>query len=94
MDNYNQDNLNIVLEDETLRSKSTRPATGEEQRTSTSSARIIYDVAGTKTKGRPVTGTSSAKREVQCCKKPHTIGTWNIITMNQGELDVVKGEMS
>ncbi|CAF1998081.1 unnamed protein product [Rotaria magnacalcarata] len=94
MDNYNQDNLNIVLEDETLRSESTRPATGEEQRTSTNSARIIYDVVGTKPKGRPVTDASSVKREVRCCKKPHTIGTWNVRTMNQGKLDVVKGEMS
>ncbi|CAM2723797.1 unnamed protein product [Rotaria socialis] len=94
MDNYNQDNLNIVLEDEILRSESTRPATGEEQRTSTSSARIIYDVTGTKSKGRPATDVSSVKREVRCCKKPHTIGTWNVRTMNQGKLDVVKGKMS
>ncbi|CAF1579169.1 unnamed protein product [Rotaria magnacalcarata] len=94
MDNYNLDNLNIVLEDETLRSESSRPATGKEQRTSTSSARIIYDVAGTKPKGRPAADASSVKREVRCCKKPHTIGTWNVRAMNQGKLDVVKGEMS
>ncbi|CAM4849234.1 unnamed protein product [Rotaria magnacalcarata] len=94
MDNYNQDYLNIVLEDETLRSESTRPATGEEQRTSTSSAIIIYNVDGTKPKGRPATDASSVEREVRCCKKPHTIGTWKVRTMNQGKLDVVKGEMS
>ncbi|CAF3743896.1 unnamed protein product [Rotaria socialis] len=94
MDNYNQDNLNIVLEDETLRSESTRPATGEEQRASMSSARIIYGVAGTKPKERPATDASSVKREVRCCKKPHKIGTWNVRTMNQGKLGVVKGEMS
>ena len=93
MDNYNQDNLNIVLEDETVRSEGTQAATGEEQRTNTISARI-YDVARTKPKGRPVTDASSVKREVRCCKKPHTIGTWNVRTMNQGKLDVVKGEMS
>ena len=32
--------------------------------------------------------------KVRCCKELHTIGTWNVRTMNQGKLDVVKAEMS
>ena len=30
---------------------------------------------------------------VQCCKEQFCIGTWNVRSMNQGKLDVVKQEM-
>ena len=29
-----------------------------------------------------------------CCKEQYCIGTWNIRSMNQGKLDVVKQEMA
>ena len=32
-------------------------------------------------------------RKVQCCKKQYCIGTWNIRSMNQGKLEVLKQEM-
>ena len=32
--------------------------------------------------------------KVQCCKEQHCIGTWNIRSMNQGKLEVVKQEMA
>ena len=38
-----------------------------------------------------VTGDGS---EVQCCKEQYCIGTWNVRSMNQGKLEVVKQEMS
>ena len=38
-----------------------------------------------------VTGGES---EVQCCKEQCCIGTWNVRSMNQGKLDVVKWEMA
>ena len=28
--------------------------------------------------------------KVQCCKKQYCIGTWNVKSMNQGKLEVVK----
>ena len=31
--------------------------------------------------------------KVQCCKEQYCIGTWNVKSMNQGELEVVKQEM-
>ena len=31
---------------------------------------------------------------VQYCKKQYCIGTWNVRSMNQGELEVVKEEMA
>ena len=32
--------------------------------------------------------------KVQCCKEQYYIGTWNVRSMNQGKLDVVKQEMA
>ena len=31
--------------------------------------------------------------KIQCCKEQYCIGTWNVKSMNQGELEVVKQEM-
>ena len=36
---------------------------------------------------------SGGERKVQGCKKKYCIGTWNVRSMNQGKLDVVKQEM-
>ena len=32
--------------------------------------------------------------KVQCCKEQYRIGTWNVRSMNQGKLEVVKQEMT
>ena len=32
--------------------------------------------------------------KVQCCKEKYCIGTWNVRSMNQGKLEVVKQEMA
>ena len=37
-----------------------------------------------------VTGDRS---KVQCCKEQYCIGTWNVRSMNQSKLEVVKQEM-
>ena len=34
------------------------------------------------------------RRKVQCCKEQYCIGTWNVRSMNQGGLHVVKHEMA
>jgi len=34
------------------------------------------------------------RRKVQCYKDQYSIGTWNVKSMNQGKLEVVKQEMS
>ena len=36
---------------------------------------------------------SSDKSKIQCCKEQYCIGIWNVRSMNQGKLDVVKQEM-
>ena len=38
-----------------------------------------------------VTGDGS---KVQCCKEQYCIRTWNVRSMNQGKLEVVKQEMA
>ena len=38
-----------------------------------------------------VTGDGS---KVQCCKELYCIGSWNVKSMNQGKLEVVKQEMA
>ena len=38
-----------------------------------------------------VTGDGS---KVSCCKEPYCIGTWNVRSMNQDELEVVQQEMA
>ena len=93
MDNYNQCNHNIVPENEPLRMEGTQRVTREEQSTSTS-RHGIDDVAGSEPKRSLVTDVSRVEMKVQCCKKSHTVETWNVRTMNQGKLDVVKAEMS
>ena len=32
--------------------------------------------------------------KVRCCKEQYCIGTWNVISMNQGKLAVVEQEMA
>ena len=34
------------------------------------------------------------RSKVQCCKEKYCIGTWNVRSMNQGKLEVVKQEMA
>ena len=41
--------------------------------------------------GVDVTGDRS---KVRCCKEQYWIGTWNVRSMNQGKLEVVKQEMA
>ena len=42
----------------------------------------------------PVVGVTGDRSKVQCCKEQYCIGNWNIRSMNQGKLEVVKQEMA
>ena len=46
-----------------------------------------------KQKQRPVVDVIGDASKVQCCKEQYWIGTWNVRSMNQGKLEVVKQEM-
>ena len=42
----------------------------------------------------PVVDATGDRSKVRCCKDQYCIGTWNIRSMNQGKLEVVKQEMA
>ena len=47
-----------------------------------------------KQKQYPVVDVTGNRSKVQCCKEQYCIGTWNVRSMNQGKLEVVKQEMA
>ena len=42
----------------------------------------------------PDVDVTDDRSKVQCCKEKYCIGTWNVRSMNQGKLEVVKQEMA
>ena len=50
-------------------------------------------VAGPKWKQCSVVYVSGDESKIWCCKEQYCIGMWNVRSMNQGKLDVVKQEM-
>ena len=47
-----------------------------------------------KWKQHPVVDVSCGASEIRFCKEQYCIGTWNVRSMNQGKLDMVKQEMA
>ena len=47
-----------------------------------------------KQKQHPVVDVTGDGSKVQCCKEQYCIGTWNVRSMNQGKLEVVKQVMA
>ena len=47
-----------------------------------------------KQKQHPAVGVTGDRSKVRCCKEQYCIGTWNVRSMNQGKLKVVKEEMA
>ena len=47
-----------------------------------------------KQKQYPVVDLSGDRSKVRCYKEQYCIGTWNVRSMNQGKLEVVKQEMT
>ena len=45
-----------------------------------------------KQKQYPAVDVTGDRSKVQCCKKQYCIGTWNVSSMNEGKLEVVKQE--
>ena len=46
-----------------------------------------------KQKECPVVNVTGDRSKVQCCKERYYIGTWDVRSMNQGKLEVVKQEV-
>ena len=68
----------------------TRYGTGEEWRNSSRRS----EEAESKWKQRPVVDVSGGESKVWCCKEQYCIETWNVRSVNQGKLEVVKQEMA
>ena len=47
-----------------------------------------------KQKQHPVVNGTGDGSNIRCCKEQYCIGTWNVRSMNQGKLEVVKQEMA
>ena len=45
-----------------------------------------------KQKQYPVMDVTGDRSKIRCCKEQYCIGTWNVRSMNQGKLEVVKGD--
>ena len=47
-----------------------------------------------KQKQHPVVDVIGDRSKVRCCKEEYCIGTWNVRSINQGTLEVIKQEMA
>ena len=83
----------MTPEDKPLRSEGLWYATGEELRAITNSSRKNEGMEP-KQKQHPDVDETGDGSKVWCCKEKYCIGTWNVRSMNQDKLEVVKQEMA
>ena len=76
------------MKDELPRSIGAQYSTGEQWRKSSRGS----EEAEPKQKQHPAADMTGDGSKVQCCKEQYCIGTWNVRSMNQGKLKVVKQE--
>ena len=79
-----------TLKDELPRSIGAQYATGDQWRNNSRKNEVMQP----KQKQHPVVGMTGDRSKVQCCKEQYCIGTWNVRSMNQGKLEVIKQEMT
>ena len=79
-----------TLKDELPRSIGVQYAMGEEWRNNSRK----NEETEPKQKQQPVVDGTGDGSKVQCCKEQYYIGTWNVRSMNQGKLKVIKQEMA
>ena len=79
-----------TLKDELLRSVGAQYAIGDQWRN------ISRKNEGMEPKQKEYTtvGVTGDRSKVRCCKEQYCIGTWNVRSMNQGKLEVVKQQMA
>ena len=79
-----------TLKDELHRSVGAQYATGEEWRNNSRKKEEMEP----KQKQHTVVDVTGDGSKVRCCKEQYCKGTWNVRSMNQGKLEVVKQEMA
>ena len=78
-----------ALKDVLPRSVGAQNATGDQWRNNSRK----NEETEPKQKLHPVVDVTSDRSKVQCCKEQYCIRTWNVRSMNQGKLEVVKPKM-
>jgi len=79
-----------ILKEELPRSVGAQYATGDQWRNNSRKNEGMEQ----KQKQYPVVDVTGDTSKVQCCKEQCCIGTWNVRSINQGKLEVVKQEMA
>ena len=79
-----------ILKEELPRPVGVQYATGDQWR---SNSRKNEEMEP-KQKQYPVAGVTGDESKVQCCKEQYCVGTWNVRSMNQHKLEVVKQEVA
>ena len=79
-----------ILKEELPRSVSAQYANGDQWRNNSRKNEGMEP----KQKQHPVVDGTGDRSKVQCSKEQYCIGTWNVRSMNQGKLEVVKQEMA
>ena len=79
-----------TLKDELPRSVGTQYATGDHWRNNSRKTEEMEP----KQKQHSFVDVTGDESKVQCCREQYCIGTWNVRSMNQGKLEVVKQEMA
>ena len=80
----------MTLKDELLRLVGAQYVTGDQWRNKSRKNEEMEP----KQKQHPVVDVTGDRSKVRCCEEQYCIGTWNVRSMNQGKLEVVKQEMA
>ena len=79
-----------TLKDELSKLVGAQYATGDQRRNNSRKNEEMEP----KQNQHPVVDVTGDRSKVQCSKEQYCIGTWNVRSMNQGKLEVVKQEMT
>ena len=79
-----------ILKEELPRSVGARYATGDQWRNNSRKNEGME----AKQKQYPVEDVTGDRSKIRCCKEQYCIGTWNVRSMNQDKLEVVKQKMA
>ena len=80
----------MTLKDELPRSVGAQYATGDQWINNSRKNKEVEP----KQKQHPIVDVTGDGGKVRCCKGQYCIGTWNVRSMHQGKLEVVKQEMA
>ena len=79
-----------ILKEELPRSICTQYATGDQWRNNSRKNEGMEP----KQKEYPAVDVTGKKSKVLCCEQQYCIGTWNVRSMNQGQLEVIRQEIA